>query len=331
MNLLAKGFLIFLLFLISLSSFANEPVKLLSHTQEKEQAAIALRQLANAHNPAAIQAILHEQKAKIRGRIVTLKEAYQLTTDVPTKDGIYYPRNLAELQTLITIAKNDHLQVRVMGAGHSANGSIFNPENSHEIRIILAGDFRKIISIEPDPSNEFAIVKTGAGCYLGVNSADSNSTLENSFNYQIDQAGFALPTLGGISHQTIAGFLQTSSSGGSAHYGIADVIEAIDWIDGNGELHHAVKDEDEFNAVAVSMGLFGVITEVTFKLPKKYLVAGTETNHEFNDSYLVKDAAGHYTQLHNALFVDNDYIHINWLAQKYVNRTMQWMGKNIAY
>lgn len=253
-------------------------------------------------------------------------KVYKGLESIPNQAGIFHPRSVAEVQTLINFAKLHHFQVRAIGSAHSPQPAIYNAKNTHEIRIILDGDLRKIDSIEPDASKEFATVTAGAGCNLGVNPADKTSTLQNSFDYQVDQAGYALPTLGGISHQTIAGFLQTSSSGGSAKHNIADVIEAIEWVDGNGVIHYAKKGSDEFNAAVVSMGLFGIITHVTFQLPKKYLVEGVETNYELKDSFLAKDTDGHYTKLHNALFVDNEYIHINWLPQKYVDRTMQWVG-----
>lgn len=246
-------------------------------------------------------------------------------------DGIHYPKTKSELQSLIAHGMANQLPIRVVGAAHSTGGAIFGEENHDEIRINLDGDFRKVVSITPDKSNDFAMVTVGAGCNLGVNPEDPRSTLENSFNFQVNQAGFALPTLGGISHQTIAGFLQTSSSGGCVQHGIADVLEAIEWIDGNGIFHNASKGDNEFNAAVVSMGLFGVVTEVTFKLPRAYLVEGQETNHELNDSYLAKDMNNCHTKLYNALFIDNEYIHINWLPQKYVDRTMQWIGKSVPY
>jgi hypothetical protein len=272
----------------------------------------------NARNPAVYSKKFTAQ----------IHQTFKGLENIPIQDSIFYPRTTQEVQALINFAKLNHDQIRVIGAAHSPAPAIYNAENPHELRLILNGDLKKIDSIEPDASQEFAIVTVGAGCNLGVNPADPNSTLQNSFNYQIDEAGYALPTLGGISHQTIAGFLQTSSSGGTAQHNIADSLEALEWVDGNGLIHHAKKGEDEFNAAAVSMGLFGVITHATFKVPKKYLVEGTETNHELQDSFLAKDAENHYTKLHNALFTDNEYIHINWLPQKYVDRTMQWVGKS---
>lgn len=252
-----------------------------------------------------------------------------LLQHIPRKDGIFHPRSIGEVKELIDFARSNNCVIRTLGSQHSPTLAIYDEKNERQIKLILDGELRGIKSIEPNDSKDFATVSVGAGCYLGVNPRDKSSTKENSFNFRVDKVGYALPTLGGISHQTIAGFLQTSSSGGSAKYGIADAVEAIEWINGKGEICQAKKGDDIFNAAVVSMGLFGIITNVTFKLPKKYLVEGVEENKELNDSFLAKDPEGHYTALHNALFKDHEYIHINWLAQKYIGRTMQWVGKRV--
>jgi len=248
---------------------------------------------------------------------------------IPHDEKIYYPQNVEEVKELILFAKENHYLVRAVGSGHSPKASIYG-ENENEIKLCLDGDLRKIDSFAIDESKTSATVTVGAGCYLGLNPNDKKSTLENSFNKQVDDKGFALPTTGGISHQSIAGFLQTSSSGGSAKHNIADVIEEIEWVNGNGEICRAKKGEENFNAVGVSMGLLGVITHVTFKLPPKYCVEGIENNHNFEDSYLAEDKEGHHTALDKALFVDNEYIHINWFPQKYVRRVTHWTGHAVS-
>ena len=67
---------------------------------------------------------------------------------------------------------------------------------------------------------------------------DKASTLENSLNYQLDEKGYALPVLGGMSHQSIAGFLLTGSASGSYTHGFADAVEQIDLVNGQGEVVH---------------------------------------------------------------------------------------------
>ncbi|HEX2548387.1 MAG TPA: D-arabinono-1,4-lactone oxidase [Gammaproteobacteria bacterium] len=254
------------------------------------------------------------------------------TKEIPNENNIHYPRNIDELKQIISYAKTHHLSVRAFGSEHSPPASIYS-ESKDQIKIILDDEFRKIHSFAEDQSKTFAITKVGAGCNLGVNPSDKkHSSLENSFNYQIHQKGYALPNLGGISHQTIAGFLQTSSSGGSAKHNISDVILEIEWVNGKGELCVAKQGEDLFNAVAVSMGLFGVITSVTFKLVPKFMVQGTEVNKELDDSYLAKDENNSHSALDQALFAneDNEYIHLNWFPQKYVRRVTQWRGKSTS-
>jgi D-arabinono-1,4-lactone oxidase len=130
--------------------------------------------------------------------------------------------------------------------------------------------------------------------------------------------------LGGISHQTVAGFLSTSSSGGSTKYSMADAIEEIGFVDGMGVYRRVSAKGDEkdiFYAVGVSMGLLGVITDVTFKLVPRYFVAGEEINQEMKTSYPTLD---------KTLFNNNEFIHINWFAQKYLNRITLWHGKSVS-
>lgn len=244
------------------------------------------------------------------------------------KKGIYYPNTVDEVQTLVYLARKKHWVIRTLGAEHSPSAAI-HCQSRKQISISLSGELKKIHQFEPLLGGKYALVTVGAGCNLGHNPQDKTSTLENSFNQQIDKRGFALPTLGGISHQTIAGFLQTSSSGGTVKHGIADAILSFEIINGEGEWLQLKKGEDCFNAAAVAMGLMGIITQVTFILPKKFLVQGLEENKLRADSFLAQNSSGEYEALKNALFHEHEYVHLNWFAQKYLDRVMQWTGKMV--
>lgn len=244
---------------------------------------------------------------------------------IPKVDDVYHPGSIEEIQQIIQAARKNKQMVRTLGSEHSPAASIYS-DYDNQIKMKLDGKFKEINLFELDESKESAVVTVGAGCYLGVNPSDKESTLENSFNYQMDKQGFALPTLGGISHQTIAGFLSTSSSGGTAKHNIADCIEEIGFVNGTGKYLRVKKGDELFNAVGVSMGLLGVITDVTFRLPKRYLVQGSEINQEVKDSCLAGDSKSDYAALDKVLFEDNEYGHINWFAQKYLNRISLWTG-----
>ena len=247
---------------------------------------------------------------------------------IPRENDVYYPENIKELKELILFAKKNHFIVRAIGSGHSPISSIYG-KNEKEIKLCLDGDFRKINTFIIDKEKNTGVVCVGAGCYLGLNPHDKKSTWENSFNKQIHEKGFALPITGTISHQSIAGCLQTSTSGGSTQHGIADVIEEIEWMNGLGELCRAKRGEENFNAVGVSMGLLGIITHVTFKLPQTFSVSGIEANAEIKNSFLAKDEKGNFSKLDKAFFEEKEYMRLSWFPQKYTQRVNEWTGKSV--
>ena len=220
--------------------------------------------------------------------------------------------------------------------------------------LTLAGELKDITELEALSTEDKLYVKAGAGCYLGESPGQVEGSWEDSLCYFVNSKGFAFPVLGGISYQTVGGFMMTGSAGGSLKHGFGDVIEEITFVDGKGKKHtcpkgaeevveevvkeeaeEAVEEEDDekniyiFYAVGVSMGLFGVITSVTFCFDKKkneeaFLVEGKEETVEFKDSFLKnKDAL-------NSSLDENEYYHLNWFPQKECNLVMQWTGKQVS-
>lgn len=253
-----------------------------------------------------------------------------LSRDIVFENGIYYPCSGDEVIALIKAASKTNSVLRVVGSQHSPLQAIMATAHEKQILCVLSGNLCAITDFRLTDDGQYAIVRVGAGCHLGVDPKVAHSTWGNSFNYQLDQRGFALPTLGGISHQTIAGFLQTSSSGGSYRYGIAEVIESVEIVTGDGNLRVLKQGEDAFHAAGVALGLFGVLVYVTFKCPKKYFVVGVEENKLLADSYLAKNSHGQFAQLKRALFQDYAYAHINWFPQQYVDRVMQWTANPVS-
>jgi hypothetical protein len=137
--------------------------------------------------------------------------------------------------------------------------------------------------------------KACSGINLGNDPNYYKSMHEKGFNVQIDEKGYAIADLGGITHQTIGGFLSTGSSGGTVKYTLEDNLLAFTIIDGNGIVQYIEKgdmnvavldhegkiylarkniDNKLYNAVGVSLGLLGIITHVTFKLENKFYLEG---------------------------------------------------------
>ena len=181
--------------------------------------------------------------------------------------------------------------------------------------IVLVGEekFQKIV-IDISPNGQEALCTAGGGCEL------------REVCEALNQKGFAIPELGGISLQTVGGFMATGSAGGSLKYSFSDAIEEIVFVDGTGKTRTARHDDqnkDTFYAVGVSMGLFGVITQVTFRVEKAYYVEGEEYTVQLDSSSLkdgktLKDSLKSY-----------DYFHVNWFPQANFNHVLQWTGRRL--
>ncbi len=229
-----------------------------------------------------------------------------------------------QLKEIIQTAQQDKQTIRVIGSGHSAP-PVTSPDLNANL-LELTGNFKKVEFLEEgtDAQGKYALVRVGAGCNLGVDPSNPQSTLENSFVYQVDQAGYAASSLGGITHQTLAGFMQTGSSGGSLKHSFMDDVETIEFVNGTGNTMSAQKGSDLFNAFGVSLGLMGVTTRVTMKLRPSYFVEGTEEGLVYEDSVLAKNGSQYLIEQKLA---EMEYFRANWFPLEGVNRVSQWIGK----
>lgn len=210
-------------------------------------------------------------------------------------DGYYHPASEEELRALVAHAYERWLPLRVRGSGHSVAQAIYTtgfagegrpPEGSIDVML----DQYIAVTITPDPLDpSHAIAEVDAGCHLGRDPYDptGTSTWKNSLNYQLQTAipgrSYALSDLGGISHQTVSGFLATGSSGGSILYSVYDNITRLRLIDGAGAVHDVSRDDPDprkrdlfFAAAGASMGLLGVVSKVWFRVGPSYNISGNQ-------------------------------------------------------
>jgi len=281
---------------------------------------------------------------------------------VPMDDGCYHPASEAEIAGLIR-ATSERGGIRVAGSGHSvwdaiAPATILSGDNSVKLLVL---DRYRALSLPKTIAKgaEKISVTVQAGCYLGesprfplktaitagddffipdVNSLDLArrgpdettlpiGSLQASLCYQLDQVGFALPDLGGISHQSVGGFLSTGSAGGTCKFSLLDSIEAIRIIDGQGQAHDLspATQPDAFAATGISLGLCGVLSTVTFSCIPRFDIQGTETtgpasNHPNVDFYNLGTGKPSLEQY----LKQTDYTRMMWWPQKDFDRLVVW-------
>jgi len=209
--------------------------------------------------------------------------------------------------------------LRVCGSQHSMQRAVFDPLSRQPcLRVKLEGELRHIEHLGE------GVYRVGGGCNFGVDDLDPNSNEANSFTRMADADGYALPLLGGMSAQTVGGFMATGSSGGSTHHGLADCLESFEIVDGQGQVRTLHKGSDAFDAAGVAMGLFGIITQATFRLQRRFLVEGTEQTVPYAESML-RDGGSFIQQSHA-----HEYLHVLWLPNRGVENVLQFVGRQSA-
>lgn len=276
----------------------------------------------------------------------------------PGEDGFYHPQNEQELREIILEARDKNYELRVKGSGHSVPQAIYVDgfpyrQAEYYAPSDVANKYRRNFLPVPIPPRTFPVlldnfntvefeqrddavyVRSGAGVHLGRDPYDptERSTHFNSLFYQMEKQGVCVPDMGGITHQTVGGFLATGSAGGSTIHSLEPWINEIKFIDGTGTTHTCSRtnNKDMFDAVGVSMGLLGVVIEVTFKTTKRFDIKGTEERRPYQDYKGEIDFFGDgpnnlYDFFHSP---KGEYARILWWPQKGTEKMTVWSAQTM--
>jgi hypothetical protein len=266
-----------------------------------------------------------------------------MTTPLPQKgaDGFYHPATEAEISALVNKASQENLGIRCRGAAHSLAHAIYTDPGPGEPQLpnevseqkppigpnlnIMFDQYANLEWID----QQKGIIEVEAGIHLGYDPEDptGTSTLANSLLYQIFAKGFTLSDLGGISHQTVSGFLMTGSSGGSLWYGIEENIIGISIIDGKGQAEWFTNDQDEFGAIVLSLGLLGIVSKIRLKLEPNYFIYGQQITYPTALPACPIDLFGSGSPGKPSLqdyLLKTPYSRILWWPQEKVERVVIW-------
>ncbi|MES2107347.1 MAG: D-arabinono-1,4-lactone oxidase [Bacteroidota bacterium] len=263
-------------------------------------------------------------------------------------DGATYwlPANNDDVITLVNDASKNNEIICLRGSGHSFPliGDLEKEQKSTTGKTYKYVMLSKMYAMEMLDENT---VKVQAGCHLGKDPFDPThiSTTENSLCYQLDNLPKpkALPDLGGITHQTVGGFLSTGSSGGSTTYSFEDAVISVDVVTcqaGGAAVTTFTRPtngnaDDPFFAVGIaSMGLFGVIVSATFGLIDQFYIEGTETIN-YTDKCTTINLFGESPELPGiqAFFNETEYTRLMWWPQENhvpgtdLSRMVTWQAK----
>jgi len=304
---------------------------------------------------------LYAEYTKLIAKAFSLGAPYQTDPGLPPikqPDGCYHPSTPEEISALVRQTKSEGGKIRVAGSGHSVWSAIapkdldLNPGSLP--RLLVLDKMRAIQEPQSIDGSEDKLVEVEAGCYLGQSpqepfaetigeppppatfapSVTTQGTWETSLLYFLEERGLALPDLGGITHQSVGGFLATGSAGGTCKYSLGEAIESFKVVDGEGKIHCVRADgdtKDAFAALGISMGLCGIIASVTFRCIPTYGIKGSETvgkaaDHQCVDFYNLGTGKPTISQF----LTDTDYTRMMWWPQYQFDRLVVWQAERVA-
>jgi len=256
-------------------------------------------------------------------------------------DGFYHPETEEEIVALVQKANSESLEIRCRGAAHSMARAIYTDPGPGEPPLpnevseqkppkgpnlnVMFDKYMKLVWLDEAKG----IIEVEAGIHLGYDPEDptGTSTLENSLLYKAFVKGFTLSDLGGITHQTVSGFLMTGSSGGSLWYSIDENLLSLSIIDGTGAVEEFKKENEEFGAVVLSLGLLGVVSKVRLQLTPIFNIYGQQITYPTSIDKCPIDLFGNGTPEKpgmESFLKATPYSRILWWPQEKVERVVIW-------
>lgn len=297
--------------------------------------------------PEDADAILYGNARRLVRRVFETRARLSTEDSVPVgPDGFCHPASEEELAVLVKRARDEGRELRVRGAAHSVSHAVYTdpiagfpnrvdwqtPPGGGNLDVML--DRYRGWRVR-DESRK--LVEADAGIHLGADPSDptGTATLETSLLWRLfKDKGWTLSSLGGITHQTVSGFIGSGSSGGSLRYSVYDDVWGFRVIDGTGQVHEFTRedpDQDAFYAMAPSLGLLGAVSTITFQCEDTFNIDGQEAITTVEECAV--DVFGPGTEQRPSLeqFLRNtEYARVEWWPQRGAERLLVWQARRIA-
>ena len=174
--------------------------------------------------------------------------------------AVHRPATTAEVAAIVERAAGAGERVKVIGGAHS-----FTDTAMTDGHLLSLDAMNRVLEVG-GPDGLDVRVQAGVRLY--------------ELNDQLARRGLALPNLGDIDRQSIAGATATATHGTGAALGnLATRIVGIEIVTGDGSIRRADEDDDpELLRVArVGLGALGIVTEVTLRCVPAFNLHAVET------------------------------------------------------
>ncbi|EFQ32681.1 sugar 1,4-lactone oxidase [Colletotrichum graminicola M1.001] len=205
------------------------------------------------------------------------------------------PESLEEVEKAVNLARQHRRRLVTVGCGHSP--SHITCTSSWQLNL---DRYNRLLSV--DPASGLAVMQSGIRLY---DLCDA-----------LDRRGLAMPNLGSINQQSIAGAISTGTHGSSLRHGLmSEDVVALKITLASGRTESCSRDENLplFRAALLSLGALGVITEVTFRAVPAFALRWTQTIDA--DRRMLDAWAGD-------LWTQSEFVRVWWFP--YTRRAVVW-------
>jgi FAD-linked oxidoreductase len=175
------------------------------------------------------------------------------------------PRSTDEVAAVVRRAAEDGARVKAIGAGHSFTAAAA----TDGVQISLDG-MQRVLRVDAGAQR----VTVEAGIRL------------HRLNDELAAVGLALPNLGDIDRQSIAGAIGTATHGTGLGLGnLATTVVGMELVTGTGDVVRldAASDADLLRVARVGVGALGIVTEVTLQCVPAFDLHARETVEPLDD------------------------------------------------
>lgn len=163
------------------------------------------------------------------------------------------PHGEEELANVVAAADRDGRRVKAVGSGHSWSDAALPDDLAIDLR-----HFRGIVAL--DAAAETLSVRGG--------------TRLEEITEALDAHGLAMPILGSIAKQTIAGAIATATHGSSlVHGNLSSLVAGIRLVTASGEILELGEGDPRLAAARVHLGALGVVSEVKLRVTRAFRLA----------------------------------------------------------
>ena len=205
------------------------------------------------------------------------------------------PRTTREIRKIVALAQRCRRRLVIVGCGHSPSDLTCT-----SAWMVNLDHYNRILNI--DKSSNLVTLQAGIRLYELI--------------ARLTENGLAMPNLGSIDNQSIAGAFATATHGSSTRHGLlSQSVLSLKIMLADGRELRCAPDEhaDLFSAALVSLGALGIITEVVFQAVPAFKIQWSQSLHP------LEEIVGDWEK---GLWTQTEFTRIWWLPYK--KKAVKW-------